>query len=157
MPLETKDVVFAVLSSTALLVSIVTFTLNYRHTRRSAVLARKPVLVFEYDAHRGWLLRNVGAGPALNVIVAQKPVGGDWLNPVRVPPLSRDGSFALEWLNHANTTGLGASYTDTEQMPYTSTCGDDLSEVISGTIFGPWPEAEIGRHWNQPPWVERSS
>jgi len=30
-----------------LLVSIVTFALNYRQMPRSAVLARKPVLVFE--------------------------------------------------------------------------------------------------------------
>src|ERR1041384_6175962 len=100
MPLETKDLITATLSSTALLVSVVTFALNYRHTRGSAVLARKPVLIFEYDGELGWVLRNVGAGPALNVIVAQKRVGGDWFNPVRVPPLSKDGRFLLAWLNH---------------------------------------------------------
>lgn len=57
----------ATLSSTALLVSIVTFALNYRHALRSAVLARKPVLVFEYDGQRGWVLRNVETGPALTL------------------------------------------------------------------------------------------
>jgi hypothetical protein len=153
MPLETKDLVSAALSSTALLVSLITFALNYRHTRQSAVLARKPALIFEYDGELGWILRNVGAGPALNVVVAQKRVGGDWFNPVRVPPLSKDGRFTLEWLNHVNSTGLGATYTDTEQLAYTSTCGNDLSKVAKGTLFGPWPEAQIGRHWNHPPYV----
>ena len=71
-------------------------------------------------------------------------------------PLSKDGVFELGWLDHVNTTGLGASYTDTEQLPYTSTCGNDLSKVVSGTLFGPWPEAQIGRHWNHPPYVDRT-
>jgi hypothetical protein len=86
--LETKDIMSAVLASTALIVSVLTFALNYRHTRRRTALARKPVLVFEYEGTRGWVLRNVGAGPALNVIVAQKRVGGSWFNPARVPPIS---------------------------------------------------------------------
>ena len=154
MPLEPTDLVSATLACTALLVSLVTFALNYRHTRQSAVLARKPVLIFEYDGEIGWLLRNVGAGPALNVVVAQKRVGGDWFNPVRVPPLSKDGRFTLEWLHHVNTTGLGAIYTDTEQLPYTSTCGNDLSTVAQGIRFGPWAESQIGKHWNHPPYVE---
>ena len=157
MPLATNDLITATLSTMALVVSLVAFALNYRHTRHSAVSARKPVLIFEYDGELGWILRNVGAGPALNVTVAQKRVGGEWFNPVRVPPLSKDGKLTLEWLNHVNTTGLGATYTDTEQLPYTSTCGNDLSEVAVGTLFGPWPEAQIGRHWNQPLYVERAS
>ena len=147
---STPYLITAVLSSTALLVSVVTFALNYRQSRRSAVLTRKPVLAFEYDGASGWILRNVGAGPALNVVVAQKWVSGEWFNPVRVPPLSKDGNFVLQWLDHVNSTGLGATYTDTEQMPYTSTCGNDLSQTFDGTLFGPWPEPKIGRHWNQP-------
>lgn len=157
MAIETKDVITAALSSTALLVSVVTFALNYRQSRRSAVLTRKPVLVFEYDGNSGWMLRNVGIGPALNVLVAQRRGDGEWFNPVRVPPLSKDGKFVLQWLNHVNTTGLGATYTDTEQMPYTSTCGNDLSKTFEGTLFGPWPEPVIGRHWNQPLYDERAS
>lgn len=155
--IETKDFMTVALSSMALILSVVTFELNYRQSRRSAVITRKPVLVFEYDRDSGWILRNVGAGPALNVVVAQKRVGAEWFNPVRVPPLSKDGNFVLQWLNHVNTTGLGATYTDTEQLPYTSTCGDDLSNVFDGTQFGPWPESIIGRHWNQPLYEERHS
>ena len=71
---------------------------------------------------------NIGGGPALNVLVAQKKMGGEWFNPVRVPPCQEDGEFILRWLDHVNTTGLGATYTDFEDRPYTSTCGDDLSQ-----------------------------
>jgi len=155
MVIETKDLMTAALSSTALLLSVVTFAINYRQGRRSAILTRKSVLVFEYDGDSGWTLRNVGAGPALNVVVAQKRVGGEWFNPVRVPPLSKDGKFVLKWLNPVNTTGLGATYSDTEQLPYTSTCGNDLSMTFDGTLFGSWPESVLGKHWKQPLYEER--
>jgi hypothetical protein len=153
MHLEAKDVFAIVLSSAALIVSITTFALNYRHTRRSAVLGRKPVLVFEYDGERGWFLRNVGSGPALNIVVAQKHAG-EWFNPVRISPLARDGEFLLIWLGHVNTTGLGATYSDTENAPYTSTCRNDLSRTVEGHSFGPWTEQMIGRHWNHPAYVD---
>ena len=149
-----KDTVSAVLSSLALIVSILTFTLNYRFARRAATVARKPVLVFEYDGASGWVLKNVGSGPALNTIVAQKQVKGAWFNPVRVPPLAKDGKMVLSWLGHVNTTGLGATYSDFEEVTYTSTCGNDLSQVFQGAHFGPWAEDQIGRHWSQAPYRE---
>lgn len=152
--LQPKDIISAILSATALIVSLFTFVLNYRFARRSAILGRKPVLVFEYDGNIGWTLKNVGAGPALNTIVAQKRVGGEWFNPVRVPPLAKDGHMVLTWLGHVNTTGLGATYSDFNGKPYTSTCGNDLSQVFDGTRFGPWPEAKIGRHWDHPTYAE---
>jgi hypothetical protein len=152
--METKDIISITLASTALFISLLTFILNYRHTCRNAVLGRKPVLVFLYDGNRGWMLRNIGNGPALNIIVAQKHIGGNWFNPVRIPSLPKDGEFIPIWLGHVNTTGLGATYTDFENKPYTSTCGNDLSQVFVGKLFGPWTETEIGRHWNQPLYYE---
>ena len=86
------------MAATALIVSVLTLALNYRHARRATVLGLKPVLVFEYDGSRGWVLSNVGAGPTLNIIVAQKRVCEAWFNPVRVPPISKDGDFVLVWL-----------------------------------------------------------
>jgi hypothetical protein len=100
------------------------------------------------------ILRNVGNGPALNVLVAQKRIGGDWFNPVRVPPLAADGSFVPTWIRHVNTTGLGATYIDVDGRKYSSVTGNDLTEMHSREIFGPWKEADIGKHWNQPPYRE---
>jgi hypothetical protein len=144
--METRDA----LSAIALVVSLVTFGLNYLHSRRSLVLTRRPVMIFEYDGNRGWLLRNVGSGPALNAVVAQKKVEGTWFNPVRIPPLAAGGEFLPLWLAHVNKTGLGVLYDDTEGRKYSATCGDDLSQVFEGYQFGPWKTSEIGRHWNHP-------
>lgn len=153
--LELKDVISSIFAVSALGVSLFSLFLNQRLAQRTLVLGRKPVLVFEYDGRRGWLLRNVGAGPALNIVVAQKRVGGGWFNPVRIPPVSKDGQFLMEWLGHVNTTGLGATYSDSEEITYTSTCGNDLSKVAIGMLFGPWPESQVGRHWNHPPYREQ--
>jgi hypothetical protein len=154
MALETKDLILVTLSATALVISIFTFALNYGHMQRTAPLNRKPVLMFEYAGDRGWVLRNVGSGPALNIIVAQNRVRGEWFNPMRVPPLSKDGEVVLKWLGHVNTTGFGATYTDSENFAYTSMCGNDLSSVYEGMLFGPGEEAQIGWHWNHPPYQE---
>lgn len=143
-----------VLAAIAIVVSLCTFGLSFWFTWRSSVTAKRPVLVFVYQGNTGWLLRNIGGGPALNVTVAQKVVGGEWFNPVRVPPLAKEAEMVLKWLGHVNTTGLGAIYTDYEDRPYTSTCGNDLSRTFRGRRFGPWPENRIGRHWNQPTYQE---
>jgi hypothetical protein len=143
-----------ILPAIAILVSIFTFGLSFWFTWRSSIAAKRPVLVFVYEDSIGWLLRNIGGGPALNVIVAQKRIGGEWFNPVRVPPFAKDAEMSLRWLGHANTTGLGATYTDYEDRPYTSTCGDDLSRTFRGARFGPWPKEMVGRYWSQADYQE---
>jgi hypothetical protein len=111
-------------------------------------------LVFEYDGNIGWTIRNVGMGPALNVVVAQVKRDNDWSHPVRIPPLQKDGQMVLKWVFHVNSTGFGATYTDFENLPYSSTCRADLSKVFKGLRFGPFPESQIRRHWDDPPYFE---
>jgi len=77
-----------------------------------------------------------------------KPIKGEWIKPVRVPPLSRDGLFELEWLSHTNIHALGAIYVDLDHRFYTSTCANDLTNVALGRHLPIWPESEIGRHWS---------
>jgi hypothetical protein len=105
----------------------------------------RPVLVFEYSSNEGWKVNNIGSGPALNALVAQKE-GGLWINPVRIPAMAKDGSLPLAWCLH-DDKALGALYEDAEGRKYTSICGNDLSSVSVGHKFGPWGEREIGRHW----------
>ena len=138
---------------------IVNFVLNHR----AAVRARKPVLVFIDDPEQGcWIVRNVGNGPALNVLVAQRK-SGRWFNPVRVMPLARDTSFPLQWLGRTTDTGLGASYSDFEDRRYTSTLGDEISRTYDGDRLPHWPEKETKRYWEltagvlHTPWGERPS
>jgi hypothetical protein len=122
---------------------VVNFVLNYR----ASVRARKPVLVFIDDPEQGsWLLRNVGNGPALNVLVAQR-ARGRWSNPVRVPPFAKDSTFALTWLGRTNVAGLGVSYGDFEGRRYTSTLGGETSRAYEGDRLPRWDDTDIRRHW----------
>ena len=145
-PSETIPVVISLL---ALAVAVLTFIINYRLARRTAILARKPVLVFEYDDAKGWVMRNVGMGPALNTTVAFAKRKNNWEDPVRVPPLSKDGSLPLPWLATNEPDAIGVTYSDFDGRPYTSTCQDDLSEVFDGLRLKRWDKAQITRYWER--------
>lgn len=128
-------------------IALTSFIVNYGLTRRAAVRARKPVLVFVDDPAQGaWVLQNVGNGPALNVVIAQREEG-QWFNPVIVPPLSTESSYPLTWLGRINTTGLGATYTDFEDRRYTSTLGGERSRSYEGNRLPQWDDGEIRRYW----------
>jgi hypothetical protein len=135
-----------VLTFAAVVVSLASVAVTLWNYHRTAVAARKPVLTFEYGSE-GWLLRNVGNGPALNVVVARKNPGADWFDPVRVPGFSTEGSMRLHWCAHDNDHGLGASYEDSAGKSYTATCGDDLSRIFEGNRLPAW--TQIDRHWQK--------
>jgi hypothetical protein len=91
----------------------------------------------------------VGNGPALDVLVAMKTDdGADWTQPMRIPPLSKDGEFALQkWPVYTNARTLGATYNDIQQRAYSTTCTDDLSAIHEGNALRTWSNSEIKRHW----------
>jgi hypothetical protein len=142
--------------SAALYVSVVSvaiafasFAVNFTLNQRAAVRARKPVLVFVDDPDETcWVLRNVGNGPALNVVVAQRQTELGWFNPVRVPPLGKDSRFRLHWLGRWSIGGLGASYSDFEDRRYTSTLGNEISCTYDGDRLPRWNDDELKRYWH---------
>jgi hypothetical protein len=151
------------ISAVSVVIAFASLVLNFVLNHRSAVRARMPVLVFVDDPDEEcWVLRNVGNGPALNVVVAER-AGGKWFNPVRVPPFSKESSYPLRWLGRINVSGLGASYADFESRRYTSTLGEDTSRAYEGDRLPTWHDAEILRYWQLPPdprsarWGERES
>jgi hypothetical protein len=137
----------------ALVVSLVSVVISYFASHRTERRSRMPVLVFIYSGQMGWTLRNVGNGPALNIIVAKKKVGGDWFDPKRVPPIGRDHELALAWIGHDNQHGLGASYSDflkgkyRKSGRYTVTCGNDLNTIRRGTRLPTWKGSNIEAYW----------
>jgi len=139
-----KNHIDNIIAAFAFIISVISYWLS----RRTSISDIRPVLVFIYDERYGWSLKNVGNGPALNIIVAQKK--GDWFNPVRIPPLSTNSEFTMKWLGHVNDTSLGANYTDFDNRIYSATCSNDLSKVYKGLTLRKWNEKEIGRHWNHP-------
>jgi hypothetical protein len=145
--MQAKDVVGFSVSITALVLSVVSFVANFNLTHQSAVLARKPVLVFQYNGEMGWTLRNVGSGPALDVMVAKRESSGPWHEPVRAPAISKDGEIKLYWLGQTNARSLGASYADFEGVRYTTISEADVSQVKKGDLLGQWTEKDIKPFW----------
>jgi hypothetical protein len=85
-------------SVAALALSLISFARTYRPSAQSAVTSVRPVLVFEYRQAQGWSVRNVGNGPALNVVVARPSEAPHGRKPVRTPPLANGGRFKLTWI-----------------------------------------------------------
>lgn len=145
---------FETLIAPAFILSLVSFALSFWQTLRSFRSRIVPVLSIEYDGDTGWRIHNIGNGPALNVVVAQKNPSGSWFNPVRIPPMAKGSVFLLKWLGHVNTTGIGSTYEDHKGKSYTSTCGNDLVAIYQGRKLPKWSEGAVGRHWNQPPFLD---
>jgi hypothetical protein len=157
------------ISVASLTLAFLSFAVNFALNQRAAVRARKPVLVFVDDPDaQCWVLRNVGNGPALNVVVAQRQRKLGWFNPVRLPPLGRDGDFRLHWLGRWSGGGLGAVYSDFEDRRYTSTLGGELSRTYEGHRLPRWRDEQVKRYWNPeiaadtavrevPPWAVEPS
>jgi len=136
---------------TAIVVSVISFGLSFYLSLRSSRASIRPVITIVYEDKSGWCVRNVGNGPALNVVVAQKPSDSDWFRPVRVPPVSAGGNFHLSWMAHDYIHGLGVGYEDFQGHVFTSVCVNDLTNVHKGRVFPQWSDSEIGRHWWENP------
>jgi hypothetical protein len=147
------------ISAIAVAISLVASGVTIVQTRRADRLGRIPVLVFLYDGGRGrWFIRNVGYGPALNVVVAQRAESGDesWYNPVALPALGSGEQFVLEWLGDTGDYSLGARYGDLlddgRNGGYFSYARDDRCSVYSVKHSPRWvmPDYSVGdvrRHW----------
>jgi hypothetical protein len=133
-------------------VSMGAFAFTVFKGRYDQITGVKPALVFVYDHDSGWQIQNIGAGPALIIVVAKKEGGknspaGTWIEPVRIPPLKKDGAFSLHWDPHNNTHGLGATYEDMWARSYTTMCARDLNVIRRGLRLRTWDEHEINAEW----------
>jgi hypothetical protein len=139
-----------VISLFALLVSILSFALTYWHSQRSHKAQISPILVFLYDADKGWHIRNVGSGPALNVLVVRRFPKKQWREPVRIPPVSTGDHFPLHWMRRTNRDQLGVSYCDFERRSYTSECKRDLTNIVAADTLPSFTPDTIKAHWEMP-------
>lgn len=141
-----------VIAGVAIAISAITFVITSWRAQRAEARARKPVLVFvDVPEQECWVLRNVGNGPALNIVCAQRR-DGQWFNPVRLPPLGNDASFPMPWLGRTSDTGLGSTYSDFEGSAYTTTIGNEIVRTHHGARLPHWPETEITRYWEAEPY-----
>lgn len=99
--------------------------------------AKRPILVFErIDA--GWILKNVGNGPALNVEFAEGDFNGKWVEPFKLPSISKDGSFQFPKLTVAGR--LGVKYADFNGKLYSSDCTNYITKIQKGETPAGWPK-----------------
>jgi len=145
------------LSVAAFAISALTLGSSFRVWQLGDRRSRIPVLVFLLVPDRGWTLRNVGNGPALNIVVARKASHTDssWLDPTRVPPIARDGELHLAWLvPGTDVDALGATYqdflgADTSRpgRTYTAICEYSLNSVRPGRRLPNWSAEQTEPDW----------
>ncbi len=157
--MEKKEQISLIFSLLAFCVATLSFWLN----RRNAILARQPVVVFEYD-QGGWRVRNIGKGPAMNLVVHVRGRETKWLHPVSVPSLREGSDFDLSWIGSLNVWMLGATYADYEGHRYTTVGQHDRVKQMSGHVLGEFeeagkdylPGAHVTRPWNAKPLTDES-
>ena len=135
------------LSGLPLLLSTLALLVSFLGYRLTAVRSVKPALIVSYSNESGWHLKNIGNGPALNVLVAQREESSGWFCPVRVPPLGQGDQLHLSWMGHTNVRWIGATYTDIDGRSYSSESSDDLTRISEDSVFPQWSEKQIGRAW----------
>lgn len=138
-----------IIAIAALVISIIATFASIYFSRVSLKTDVLPVLVFVWDQGQGWRLRNVGNGPALNVVVASKcRTSPGWEHPTRLYPLSEGEEVRLAYVG-PDADWLGVAYSDAHNRYYTSICDEDLSVVHSGRKLPKWKKTEIRRIWER--------
>lgn len=134
----------------ALVFAIISFGISFAHTIHARRGEIRPVVAIVYSEEGGWVVRNIGGGPAMNIVVAESSDAEgnrEWRKPVRIPPLAVGGEFSLGWIGHSNVRAIGAAYTDFEGRDYSSICEDDLTRLVMGKVLPDFPPREVGRDW----------
>jgi hypothetical protein len=143
------------LACAAIIFSVVTFAWTRTSAQASDRRSRIPVLVFVYETDH-WLLRNVGNGPALNIVVAIKNGHEDsqWQKPTRIPPIGRDDGFRLSWLGDSGPAKIAATYEDflAADTPgksrfYTVQIEYDINSINPGRSLPDWGASQSIAHW----------
>lgn len=85
------------ISVIALVVSVIVFCDNRIRQVQAARLSRRPMLVFVWDGPaEQWVLSNIGLGPALDVVAAQR-IRGQWTHALRLPELAVGDNTVVSW------------------------------------------------------------
>jgi hypothetical protein len=145
----------------ALITSLLASAVAILQTRRISRISRMPILVITYDGSvERWVVRNVGNGPALNIVVAQQAEDESlaWYNPVLIPAVGSGEAFTLDWLGTAGDFSLGARYCDfldrDHQSNHFTYTHDDRCTVYAAHrqpswIMPSYPSDQVERHWRE--------
>jgi hypothetical protein len=118
-----------IISVAALVISLLSLVFTVLYSRRSLRISVAPILIFSRDQQKGWLLENVGNGPALNVVVYNGDMK-EWEKAVRCYAIANKSNIDLPWVVHPGQ--LGATYEDVIGNQFTSYTKDDLTSIKKG-------------------------
>jgi hypothetical protein len=119
------------------LVSVIAILIANRAVTRSL----RPVLVFVCEVRdEVWRVQNVGTGPALDVVVAEKDRDEQpWARFKRVPPLPKDGEIRLR----SAPIFFAVTYNDVENHGYSTICTGYRNRLQKGHVFDKPDENQI--------------
>jgi hypothetical protein len=140
-PFDAKDI-FAFLSA---IVSVIAAYIAWRAVTRNL----RPILVFVRDPQINiWFVKNVGTGPALDVLIAEKDREElPWSRFLRLPPIPKDGQITLK----SAPSLFAATYTDAENKAYSTICSGYRNRPQKGYVFDKPQEQLIRLYTAGPP------
>jgi len=163
-----RHVTTDLLAAAAVIISLVSFVVNFWAATAADRRGRMPVLVMERlavdEAGRNHiLLKNVGNGPALNIIFGlaeevegagtkqlHKRVPERWFSPLHLHPIPPDGDLDVAHPETSNV--LGATYTDALGNKYTVKTSQYGTKVVEGRHLPKvWAMEIIPSMWEEPP------
>jgi hypothetical protein len=109
--------------------------------KRAVTRSLRPVLVFVCEVRdKVWCVQNVGTGPALDVLVAEKDRDEQtWARFKRVPPLPKDGRIRLG----SAPRFFAVTYHDAENNAYSTICSGYRNRLRKGHVFDEPDENQI--------------
>jgi hypothetical protein len=111
----------------------------------SHVRSVRPVLVFLHKDNVGWFVKNIGVGPAIDVVLAEANNDKKWVLPTLYYPIAKDDTCTLLGLGKAEY--LGMKYTDVNGHWYSTVCGYNKNKFKNHwfrSLFGREPLPEFG-------------
>jgi hypothetical protein len=131
-------------SVVAIVVSIIAITVSYLASRKSLIIGLRPVLVFCFNSGSGWSIKNIGNGPALNIVLALLDADERWISPEGIPSLGVNGEFVFGGFHtQIEIVGWGCLYTDISERSYSSIQKGNKTQIVKGSIFPAWNCDEI--------------
>jgi len=125
--METASFYVVVIS---VLVSLIAVLLSYHAFRKTLREGVRPVLIFSRRSGTLWQIQNVGSGPAISLVVADRDTLREWRSSTKCYPLSAGAAAELVWIAHG--TELVARYRDVNGAPFTTVFRDGINEVSVG-------------------------
>ena len=133
MSFETKEILVWI----PVLVSVIAIFVANRAVTRSL----RPVLVFVCEVRdKVWCVQNVGTGPALDIVVAEKDRDEQpWARFKRLPPLPKNGKIQLR----SAPSFFAVTYHDAENNTYSTICSGYRNRLQKGHVFDEPDENQI--------------